>query len=141
MLKRCPYCRRLFKADPRTEYEQRVCSGAECQKQRKRDYQKKWREKNPKYFQGHYSRLKRWLDKHPDYLKNYRHNNQNHGRIHKKEETRPKEILPLEAHAGLEARIVEMEQIFRNLPCSDIQIPIESRNPELKPFCAQFTHG
>ena len=140
-MKRCPYCWRLFEPDPRTEYEQRACFGVECQKKRKRDAQKKWCDQNPAYFQGQYPRVKKWIDEHPDYLKNYRRNNLNYVRTHKKEEKSQEEGLTLEARAGLEARVVEMEQFFRNLPCCDIQDAIEARNPDVKPFCAQFTPG
>lgn len=139
-LKRCSYCWKLFEPDPRTEYEQRVCSGAECQKQRKRDYQKKWCEKNPTYFQGQYPRVKQWLDEHPDYLKNYRRTSINYVRTRRKEEGQ-EGILPLVAPAGLERRIAEVEHLFRNLPCSDIQVARGAENPDLKPLCSQFTPG
>jgi len=140
-LKRCRYCRRLFKPDPRTEYEQRVCSGAECQKQRKRDYQKKWCEKNPTYFHGQYPRVKQWLDEHPGYLKKYRRNKRKHPGTYNKKKKRRKAVSLPELRSLLETRVVEIEQIFRNLPCGDIQVAIEARNPDLKPFCSRFTHG
>lgn len=140
-LKRCPYCWRLFEPDPRTEYEQRACSGVECQKKRKRDAQKKWSEQNPAYFQGQYPRVKKWLDEHPDYLKNYRRNNPTQSGVHKKEDPVQKEISSFEVRAHLEARVVEMEQFFRNLPCGDIQVARGAGNPDLKPLCTRFTPG
>ncbi len=139
-MKRCPYCRRLFKPDPRSAYEQRACSAAECRKQRKRDAQKKWREKNPTYFHDHYrAQVKKWLDKHPGYLKNYRQNNRNYVGVNEKEEKRRMAINVTGDHAGLEVRVVEMERFFRHLPCCDIKDTIEAKSIDLKPFCAQFT--
>jgi hypothetical protein len=140
-LMRCPYCRRLFNPNPRTKDRQKVCSRAECQKKRKRDSQKKWCKKNPTYFQGHYPRVKKWRDAHPGYLKNYRRNNPTQSGAHKKEDSGQNEISSFEVRAHLEARIVEMEQFFRTLPCSDIQDVIEAKNPDLKPCCTRFTPG
>ena len=140
-LKCCPYCRRLFEPNPRTKDRQKVCSRAECQKKRKKDSQKKWCEKNPTYFQGQYPRVKEWLDKNPDYLKNYRRNHPPRSGTHKKKDPGRKHISPLEVRADLEARIVEMEQLFRTLPCSDIQDVIVARNPDLKLCCARYTPG
>jgi len=140
-LKRCRYCRRLFKPNPRTAYEQRACSSAECQKKRKKDAQKKWLKKNPKYFQGRYPQVKEWLDEHPGYLKEYRRNNRNHtGTV--KRRTKKRRAVPLpEVRAGLEARVIAIEQLFSKLPWSDIQVALEARNPDMKPIYTQFTHG
>lgn len=141
-LKRCPYCRKLFKPDPRTKHKQRVCSGEECQKKRRKETQKKWRTKNPTYFKDRYPRLKVWLDAHPDYLKDYRHNNHDCITAHKKDSKGPEKIFsPTTSAELMEARLVEMERFFRSLPCSDIQDVIEAENPYAKPCCTQFTHG
>lgn len=140
-LKRCPYCWKLFEPNPRTKDRQKVCSEVECQKKSKRASQKKWCEKNPTYFHDQYPRVKKWLDDNPGYLRNYRRNNLNNVSTHKKQEKRRKEISPLQAPVAFEARIVEMEQFLRSLPCCDIQDEIEARNPYLKPLCTQFTPG
>lgn len=141
-LKRCPYCRKLFKPDPRTEYEQRVCSRAECQEQRKREYQKKWRTKNPTYFKNRYQRHKERLDAHPDYLKNYHHNNHDGTVAHKKDNKEPeKRFSPKDRAELMEARLIEMERFFNALPCSDMQISRETGNSYVKPLCARFTPG
>ena len=141
-LKRCPYCRKMFEPDPRTKYKQRVCSGVECQKKRRRETQKKWRAKNPTYFKNDYPRLKEWLNAHPDYLKNYRHNNHDCIAAHNKDNRGPEKSSSSENRAELmEARLIEIERFFRALPCSDIQDVIEAKNPYVKPCCAQFTHG
>lgn len=140
-LKRCPYCRKLFKQDSRIKDRQKVCSNAECQKRRKNDYQKKWQEKNPMYFQGRYSRLKEWLAENPDYLKNYRQSNKNHIKPHTQEGTGHKRLSSPDVRAGLEARLLQMEHFFKKLPCSDIQVAIGPGNPAVKPCCTQFTPG
>ena len=140
-LKRCQYCRKLFEPNPRTAYEQRACFETECKKKRKKDAQRKWCEKNPTYFHAQYPRVKEWLDEHPGYLKNYRRNNRDHAGTGKKKEKRRKQSLPPEARARLEARVIEIEQFFRGLPCCDIQDTIEAKNSDLKPLCAQFTFG
>jgi len=69
--KRCPYCQTYFIHHPSVNKRQRVCGKNECQKLRKANNNKKWRQNNPKYYRGDYMRLKAWLDKHPGYLKQY----------------------------------------------------------------------
>lgn len=141
-LKRCPYCRKLFEPDPRTKYKQRVCSGIECQKKRRRETQKKWRDKNPTYFKNRYKHTRKWLDAHPDYLKNYRHNNHDCIAANKEDSKGPEKISSPKTHAEMmEARLIEIERFFRSLPCSDIQDVIEAENLYVKPCCAQFTPG
>ena len=49
MRKRCPHCKKLFTPDPRLKGKQKTCGGTECQKARRRENAKKWREKNPDY--------------------------------------------------------------------------------------------
>ena len=139
-LKRCPYCRKLFKPNPRTAYEQRSCADPECRKKRRRAAQKKWLEKNPTYFHDRYPQVKEWLDDHPGYLNEYRQKNR--ARPVTKIETKQKDggSTP-EVRAGLEARIVVIEEFFRKLPWDDIQDTLKARNPDVTPFYAQFTHG
>lgn len=44
--KRCPYCRRRFWADPRTEWRQWACSEPACQRRRRQETQRRYRRKN-----------------------------------------------------------------------------------------------
>ena len=44
--KRCPFCRCLYRPDPRTAWRQWACSKAECQRRRRAETQRRWREKN-----------------------------------------------------------------------------------------------
>jgi hypothetical protein len=47
--KRCPYCKRHFKPNPRLKDRQKTCGRDWCQKERKRINAQKWREQNPDY--------------------------------------------------------------------------------------------
>ena len=74
--------------------------------------------KNPTYFKDHYWRVKKWLDAHPDYLKNYRHNNHDCIATLKKDNKEPEKRFSQENRAELiETRLIEMERIFKTLPC------------------------
>lgn len=46
----CTVCGELFRADPRVGPRQRACSRPECQQERRKKTQGKWRERNPEYF-------------------------------------------------------------------------------------------
>jgi hypothetical protein len=71
--RRCHYCGRLFVADPRVGNRQRACSNA-CQRLRKRENNRVFREKNPEYGRApeRYAYLKEWRRKHPDYQRRWR---------------------------------------------------------------------
>ena len=45
--KRCPYCRCLYQPDPRVGSRQWSCTKPECQQQRRREAQRRYREKHP----------------------------------------------------------------------------------------------
>jgi hypothetical protein len=48
--RRCTVCGELFRADRRVGPRQRACSRPECQQERRKKTQGKWRERNPDYF-------------------------------------------------------------------------------------------
>jgi hypothetical protein len=48
--RRCTVCGELFQADRRVGTRQRACSRAECQRQRRQQTQRKWRQRHPDYF-------------------------------------------------------------------------------------------
>ena len=62
MIKRCEFCGRYFTVDRRIGASQKACGRPECRKERKRQAQKSWRERNPGYFDHHYE----------DYVKEWR---------------------------------------------------------------------
>jgi len=71
--RRCHYCGRLFVPDPRVGNRQKACSNA-CQRLRKRENNRVFREKNPEYGRApeRYAYLKEWRRKHPDYQRRWR---------------------------------------------------------------------
>jgi hypothetical protein len=70
--KRCAYCGRYYKPDPRARKIQKSCQDAKCRAKRKKEGQKRWVEANPDYFKGRYSEVKEWRKKHPDYQRLWR---------------------------------------------------------------------
>jgi len=70
--KRCHYCGRLFVPDPRVGNRQKACS-IPCQKLRKKENNRRFREKNPQYWDDHYEQyVKAWRQRHPDYQRRWR---------------------------------------------------------------------
>ena len=70
--KRCAYCGRYFRPDPRARKVQKSCANEECRAKRKRESQKKWVQANPGCFKGRYSKIKAWRKQHPDYQRRWR---------------------------------------------------------------------
>jgi hypothetical protein len=70
--KRCGYCGRFYKPDPRARKTQKSCQNPVCRAKRKRESHKRWLEANPDYFKGRYSEIKAWREKHPDYQRLWR---------------------------------------------------------------------
>jgi len=70
--KRCVYCGRYYKPDPRARQVQKSCQRPTCRAKRKRESHKRWLEANPDYFKGRYSEVKSWREKHPDYQRLWR---------------------------------------------------------------------
>ena len=50
--KRCRFCRERFWPHPRVGKRQRACRKPDCQKKRRAETQKAWREKNPDYWKA-----------------------------------------------------------------------------------------
>jgi hypothetical protein len=70
--KRCVYCGRYYRPDPRARKTQKSCRDTKCRAQRKRESQRKWTEANPGYFRGRYVNVKEWRKAHPDYQRLWR---------------------------------------------------------------------
>jgi len=70
--KKCVYCGRFYKPDPRARMVQKSCQNPTCRAKRKRESHKRWLEANPNYFKGRYSEVKAWRKKHPDYQRLWR---------------------------------------------------------------------
>jgi len=59
--RRCPFCRRWYRPNPRLNRRQQTCGRAECRRQQKQKSNREWRAKNPDYFRDVYP--------HPDYVR------------------------------------------------------------------------
>jgi hypothetical protein len=73
--KRCPYCRRLFTADPRLKEQQTTCGRPECRRQRKQQSDRHWRLQHPDYFRGIYPQQKELYGTRAEYKRQYRKQN------------------------------------------------------------------
>ena len=70
--KRCACCGRFFCPHNRVGARQKNCNRSECQKERRRRQQEKWRKENAGYFTDRYEYLKEWRSAHSDYQKDWR---------------------------------------------------------------------
>ena len=70
--RRCAGCRKLFHPRPQCP-EQAFCSAAECQRERKRRWQKAKRAADPDYRANDAQANRQWRDRHRDYWREYRH--------------------------------------------------------------------
>ena len=68
-----PHCKRLFTPDPRVK-NQRYCGEKDCQRARKRKWQKDKLAADPDYKANQRDCQKEWLQRHPNYYKQYRQN-------------------------------------------------------------------
>jgi len=67
----CPYCQRCFVPSVYRP-QQAVCSQAECQQRRRRDYHRQKLASDAVYRKVALESQKQWRDEHPDYLRQYR---------------------------------------------------------------------
>jgi len=69
--RRCAACRKHF--HPRPQYPgQKFCSTAECQRERKRRWQKARRASDPDYRENDIQANRQWRSRHPGYWRAYR---------------------------------------------------------------------
>ena len=68
---RCPYCQQWFTPSVYRP-QQVVCSKAECQRRRRREYHRQKLASDAEYRQVAHESQKKWRDAHPDYLRQYR---------------------------------------------------------------------
>lgn len=60
MAKKCLFCGRYFKPDPRVGQNQKACFRDCCKRARKQLAQNDWFRRNPDYFRGRYWYVKQW---------------------------------------------------------------------------------
>ena len=70
--RRCPFCRRWYRPNPRLNRRQQTCGRAECRRQQKQKSNREWRAKNPDYFRGVYPHQKEKYGTRADYMRLYR---------------------------------------------------------------------
>ena len=68
---RCKACHRIRPVNPKNP-KQEYCNRADCQRARKRAWQRKKRAIDPDYRQNQIDCQKRWRERHPDYWRSYR---------------------------------------------------------------------
>ena len=67
----CNACHRIQPVNPRSP-KQEYCNRADCQRTRKREWQRKKRATDPDYRQNQNDCQKRWRESHPEYWREYR---------------------------------------------------------------------
>jgi hypothetical protein len=70
--RRCPFCRRWYRPNPRLNRRQQTCGRAECRRQQKQKSNREWRAKNPDYFRDVYPHQKEKYGTRADYMRHYR---------------------------------------------------------------------
>lgn len=68
---RCRFCGKLFPKSPRHEFQD-CCQNKDCQKAKKREWQKNKMKTDPDYKKNQKDCNKRWREANPDYWKKYR---------------------------------------------------------------------
>ena len=69
--RRCAGCHKLFHPRPQSP-GQKFCSAAECQRERKRRWQKARRAADPDYRDNDVQASRQWRNRHPGYWREYR---------------------------------------------------------------------
>jgi len=69
---RCAACEALF-TRRRNVPDQRFCSKPECQRERRRRWQRQKLKADPDYRANQAAAQRRWRERHPDYWRRYRH--------------------------------------------------------------------
>jgi len=70
--RRCPYCRRLFIADPRRKERQATSGRQECRRNQKHRSDREWRAQHPDYFRSIYQQQREDYGTRAEYKKRYR---------------------------------------------------------------------
>lgn len=70
--KRCEFCKRWVKPDPRTAGHQRTYGDEVCQKKRKAHTDQTFRLRYPDYDRGRRQKVAQWVREYPNYFRGYR---------------------------------------------------------------------
>lgn len=114
----CNACHRIQPVNPRNPNQQ-YCNRADCQRARKRAWQRKKRASDPDYRQNLIDAQKRWREHHPDYWRQYR----------KKKKRSPPPDPP-------DAKMDGFPAYFFIVPGKFIRIPVPGRNIKMDAYQA-----
>jgi hypothetical protein len=95
MEKTCPHCGRKFLPHPAV-LNQEYCSNADCQKARKRKWQKEKLKSDPDYRENQAAAQKAWCKRNRDYWKEYRKRNHDYrekNRLRQRERNRQRRMI------------------------------------------------
>ena len=70
--KRCVYCGKSYRPDPRTATEQKACQRNACRRERQRRAYQAWAARNRDYDSARRGNIRSWAKDYPDYWKRYR---------------------------------------------------------------------
>jgi hypothetical protein len=115
--RKCRYCGRRFIPDARVGNRQKACSVA-CQRLRKRENNRVFREKNPEYGRApeRYAYLKEWRRKHPDYQRRWREGRKGEQSVGEIKAERLMKAIEWTERTYLFLREIEAEIPFQVLP-------------------------
>ena len=115
--RKCHYCGRGFIPDSRVGNRQKACSVA-CQRLRKRENNRVFREKNPEYGRPpeRYAYLKEWRRKHPDYQRRWREGRKGKRSVGEIKAERLMKAIEWTERTYLFLREIEAEIPFQVLP-------------------------
>jgi hypothetical protein len=106
--RRCTACGHAFRTRPQVP-QQGYCPTPDCQRQRRRSWQKAKRESDPDYRDNQASAQRAWVERNPDYWREYRRTHPNYSERNR--------LLQLERnHRQAELRIAKMDASTPELP-------------------------
>lgn len=125
----CGSCHARFTPDHRIA-NQKYCSRKECQKYRRRQWQRKHLAEDEAYRENQKSAQERWKEKHPEYMREYR---ANHPQYRERERKRRKD-----AHRRVREAVENHKEMERSgavkMDASMMQVPVGSGIYRIQPL-------
>ena len=100
MEKRCPHCKRKFTPHPAVE-RQRYCGSADCQRARKKIWQRRKLKGDPDYGKNQAAAQKAWRERNRDYWRHYRRTHpayQEKNRVQQRQRNGKRMIAKMDEH-------------------------------------------
>ena len=95
MEKTCPHCKRTFLPHPAVR-KQQYCGSADCQRARKRIWQKAKLARDPDYRENQAAAQRAWRQRNPEYWRHYRQSHpayREHNRLRQRERNRQRRTV------------------------------------------------